>query len=73
MKVVYKLDRQVGDMDSKCEEKICPHPYAFKADVIFVHFAHAQITVLSSTHGHTLFWGITQFILMVQAYKLLSE
>jgi len=35
------------------------------------NFAHAQIAMWSLTHGHTLFWEITQFILIVQPYKLL--
>jgi len=32
-----------------------------------------QILMPSLTHGHTLFWGMTQFILIVQPYELLSE
>jgi len=36
-------------------------------------FCACKDKYVSLTHGHTLFWGITQFILIVHPYKLLSE
>jgi len=44
----------------------------FNADVI-LPFAHAHIAIWSLAQSDTLFWGINQFIFIVQPYKFLSE
>jgi len=36
-------------------------------------FAHAQRPMWSLIQDHTLFWQLTQFVLIVEPYKLYSE
>jgi len=42
---------------------------AFKSDVIL----RMRKELCGLQHSHTLFWGITQFVLIVEPYKLHSQ